>query len=529
MFDPQVYLDQLSTKGLYPSSWPSEHGDNQRSKMYPGGLTIDPSKPLQDQVNIVESPTGVTFDPQMIYTREKNQLYVFGGRIKGRYFNRLNAETMEIEQEYLLNDAPYPGGALMHENGYIYVINGNILRKFRDGDITESQLVKKVTLPDINGFFTCANGIVTLENVLLVIKLFAMNYMDYVRLLSRILIGRYYKRFFLVLGLCFLEYFLRSQSFLATLLVTLLVMAGAAMLLFDAIVPLEKARWRFRKFFQIQHGILILVEPENLKIVSQHILEDKCSFPRLSVSKRKDNKQHVTVLGDCNAQQFIYNYDDDSFTENKAWEKPYRLLHARSSRGTGPCTIGRNVFFTNNTYTEGAYCDNYTLWKANVDDASVYKKFEFTPVGKQGFMWWSVVSNPIINGALAWDTLNSRLICFDYDLNILWEPNRVNEKGEKVPLVLRPHDCIVMSPKGGHIYLTEVHKTFDSPASLFVDYFTREFAKDFVVLDARTGTEIARLSLSKKITPRACNICIGNNDDVIVGLGDRMVRISNKK
>jgi len=381
------YKSLLSTKGLFQNtSWPTDHADNKRSKFYPGGLKFDPSRSVEEQIGVISSkPNEKIFDPQWMYTREKDQLYVYGGRVIGRYLARFNALTMELEQLYNMPNAFYQGGAIMHENGDVYTITANIVYRFRGGDLKNPE---QVVLPHLNGnFLTISNGLLTLENGLIVIKLFAFNFWDFIRLFAHLIDHLVAPA--IALGLIFLAELLffggtALISFFLEALVFLFVFILIGTIVFDEFVPEEKTTgFKFHNLLKIQPGRFILLDPETLKIVFLHDFPDKCTYARLSISPKKDDKQEIVVLGDHIVQKYVYSYVDQSCQLVPDWEKYYRRPEHISSRGTGPTTVERDVYFTNNTYPETWHCDNYQIFKMNLDDPSVFKWYDLTPKGKK--------------------------------------------------------------------------------------------------------------------------------------------------
>lgn len=250
----------------------------------------------------------------------------------------------------------------------------------------------------------------------------------------------------------------------------------------------------------------------------------------MTISPKKDNKQEIVVLGDHIVQKYVYSYDDGSCRLVPEWEKFYRKPDHRSSRGTGPTMVERDVYFTNNTYPETYYCDNYQIFKMNLDDPSVFKWYDLTPKGKKGFMWWSVVSNPHINAVLVWDSLASQVYCFDRDLNLLWRCNKRNPDGSMSPILIHNNDCLVCSPTTRHVYVSDMGVPFPSIKEVISYQFTGAASKHLVALDTATGSEVFRVPLTdKKGTFRACNIIIGNNDDVFVGFPAGVARVYTKQ
>lgn len=201
--DNELILHTRSGAGLYNTVWPLEHADIWRSQSTAvGGLPADFNKQsiVNESINLDQPFTG--------YTRDKNQLFIMGGTpylmdtytkmymthstyvtsdpsediISNRkhyaYIAKINPVTLATDIVELSlgrnRSVNYPGGALMHSNGFVYAQAQSILYKI---DPDTMQILKTLELPLVEGKpglaeSTIYNGLLVLGNGRIITKCF---------------------------------------------------------------------------------------------------------------------------------------------------------------------------------------------------------------------------------------------------------------------------------------------------------------------------------------------------------------------
>ena len=196
-------LHARSRAGLYETVWPLEHADVWRTQTSPGGglpANFNKESIVRDFIHLDQPFTG--------YTRDKNQVYVLGGTpflmnmytkmymahatyvgdstaadlVKNcqhiPYIAKINPVTLEhqiVELAQGRNRAEnYPGGALVHKNGFVYAQAQAVLYKIAADTL---EIVKWVKLPLVKGKpgtakSTIYNGMQVLGNGRIITKCF---------------------------------------------------------------------------------------------------------------------------------------------------------------------------------------------------------------------------------------------------------------------------------------------------------------------------------------------------------------------
>ena len=171
--------------GLYDTAFPSERvGLNGGNAVLQGGFPVGTSAD-DVAIDIIEMPF-----PVILYTREPDEIFVFGGTPLGiedyvsradglptgenettPYFAKYNPNTGEII--YLDLDRgqgiPYLGGGLIHANGYVYAVFQSHLYKIEPETMT---IDVSVSLPPA-GLGTIYNGLLTSRTGELILKSFS--------------------------------------------------------------------------------------------------------------------------------------------------------------------------------------------------------------------------------------------------------------------------------------------------------------------------------------------------------------------
>lgn len=173
---------------LYGTTWPVDMANLNRSNTVvnaglPQGFTCE-----EVQVDTVEMPF-----PVFAYTRDLDEVFVLGGlpRVLDQYVSDIdgqpagssptkphltqyNPQTGETTQlDLTLGDGfPYIGGALVHENGYVYVVSQAYLYKINPDSMTIAAGRELPKAPFPGNFATIYNGLSTSSSCELLTKFF---------------------------------------------------------------------------------------------------------------------------------------------------------------------------------------------------------------------------------------------------------------------------------------------------------------------------------------------------------------------
>ena len=493
--------------GLFNTLWPCDHGDTARRKFtLGGGLPADFS--AEDLT--LQQNRSLPY-PQWMYTRTQNELYVYGvpSDRKGLpYFARVDATTLQVHQKVELPRILYIGGALMHRNGDVYLVHGPRLTRFIQGDLDAAV---SVPLPMVNGCFTQYNGMTVAEDGNLILKGWAMT--------SREL--GFFRRVVVALGavlaLCGVGVvaLLDVSALLATLLALVPALVGVWI---HHHVKVSGASWR--EFFRpTRSGHLLVIDPQTLRVVSQVTPPERIAYARMAMAPTGEPHapgeapaEWVMVPGD--ETMLRWRYEQGELLLDEAWRTRYRSWGDGSFAGTGPSVFGGQVYYTDNTAPFGV-TSGYNLLRKPLDGGEQQR--QSLSDGKPGFMFFSTVIDPLAEQVYVWDTQNNTVDARHLEtLDLKWRANLCNT------------DCLTVASDRGHVYVSD-HDHSLPPHQLMQsvgwknDF--RHIEKFFVVLDADTGGEKARISLGKS-SPVMAMIVPGMNNDVFVSSREGLVRIS---
>ena len=196
---PSYDRDQASRTGLYDTAWPLEHADKWRTQS-----TSDAGLPADFDAARLRLE-ALEFDQPIVgYTRDRNEVFLLGGMpyamneytqaiIEGTtksqttlaelisniphtpYAAKIDPVTLEFSVLPLTQGRTvnYPGGMLMHANGFIYAVAQAVLYKI---DPAELRIVKSAQLPrvgqGIEAFLTIYNGLQVISTGQIVTKCF---------------------------------------------------------------------------------------------------------------------------------------------------------------------------------------------------------------------------------------------------------------------------------------------------------------------------------------------------------------------
>lgn len=168
--------------GLYETVTAFEHADVQRTHVYPadfGGSLTGPS----DNTVLVRPLAGLHETPYNIVTRERDEVFVYGGtqgdreEARGPYVAKLDAETgavlwrSDLRNTKELGEFLWPGLVTAHGNGDLYAIYGSRLARLDpvDGTVkTELELPirtgTKAEDTNFNGFTVLSSGLIVTKS-----------------------------------------------------------------------------------------------------------------------------------------------------------------------------------------------------------------------------------------------------------------------------------------------------------------------------------------------------------------------------
>lgn len=167
---------------LYPTHYPTERKNlNGSNTLRNVGLPRDAR--LEDlEIDRIDMPY-----PSLMYTRNRNEIFVFGGtsliienyveqidgqptgdNVSAPYLAKLDPTTDELTTVPLDRGKglPYLGGALVHEDGFVYVISQAHLYKFEPETM---DIVESIELP-VRDEGTVYNGLITSRTGELIVK-----------------------------------------------------------------------------------------------------------------------------------------------------------------------------------------------------------------------------------------------------------------------------------------------------------------------------------------------------------------------
>lgn len=159
----------------YATLMPFEHYDSQRSQQFPHTCTVrrlagGGAAVVQTRSSVADYP-----NPYNLVTRERDELFVYGGYVgeeNGAYVARIDPESLceqwriyfRVARDDYFN---WPGVVGVHGNGYLYAVAGNILAKIDAASAAHSS----VRLPEHPGGGGAAyNGFVISEGGVLIMK-----------------------------------------------------------------------------------------------------------------------------------------------------------------------------------------------------------------------------------------------------------------------------------------------------------------------------------------------------------------------
>ena len=507
---PSPWATPPRSGGLYPSLWPADHGDTARRKSVLGGGL--PASLDADRIELLEN--SALPNPQWMYTRGEDELFVYGAPSRLRdhgYFARVDATTLAVHQKMDLPWSLYLGGALIHANGDVYLVQGPQLFRFPAGDLSRPQ---RLRLPTTNGIFTQYNGLNVTHDGLLVLKGWSLTARD---------LGLFRARLITLTAFCALLGAAIGALF-SGLVALLAIIVGATALPWVGLAlkgSLSGVRWR--EFFAPREtGCLLLVDAESMTIRQQLTPPERLSYARSAVVPQgleaergttAVQAEYVVIPGD----EWIHRwrYVEGRLEHDAGWGEPYRRHGDGSFVGTGPAVFDQQVYYTNNTAPIGLVSCSYAAFRKGLDDTAPQQRVALSD-GDVGFMFWSTVIDPLRRLGFVWDSAGAWVEARDLDsFQRRWRAPAFNA------------DCCTLQAEHGHLYVTD-HDRYLAPSQLMQSVARRPLwpnvRKDFVVLDASSGAMLLRVPLGAG-SPSMSMIVPGFHQDVFVARRSALTRI----
>lgn len=135
-----------------------------------------------------------------------------------------------------------------------------------------------------------------------------------------------------------------------------------------------------------------------------------------------------------------------------------------------------------------------------------------------GFMYWSVVINPLEDSVLVWNSAGHSVQCRRFsDLHLKWEIRNIKQA-----------DCISVAADKGHVYMTD-YSDGPTEASEWLKASSHSTFKNvnkfFIIANSSTGEIIANKTISQGAGMSVSVVIGGANNDVFVGTREALVRL----
>ena len=483
---------------------------------------------------------------QWLYTGGKNSEYLFvlGGPSINTFVAKLNSTTLEVLQVKKLRPAIYLGGLLVHENGNLYAVQGNVLTAYWNCDLDNATSVR---LPSrINSFnIIQTNGMVVSSDGLLVIRQWPYLIEDSLMVIYAIPP--------ITIGFClvFCTVFWFSLSSKSTTRASVLntayrlvrgcVFCALIYALAFSLLTYKMAGsyniWRYLfKTGATSGSELKLIDPFTLEVSAEIVIPERCAYARTALStidsaeEGTETEDVIVLVCEEFSRQFRWNPATKNLREMSNWATRYRTRGTGSFAGTGPAIFNGTAFYTDNTFAIGVYGDSYSIFRQRLDrsigsvsvnESSLsFQSDRLSPKGMPGFMFWSVVISPYVGNVIVWDTMGrtvqSRSI---NDLSVRWSVSAANA------------DCISVAADKGHVYFSDLS---DAPNSVFTwspgvsplsHFLFPDVTKYLIVADVDSGSIIANITIMRGPGIKASLIVPGVNNDVFVGTASGVSRI----
>lgn len=540
------------------STWPADHADISRSKFALGaGLPkyFDPNK-----LKVIRSEGTELKGAQWLYTAPDPQgqssafVYALGGTLPNLFVAKVDALTMKVVQKITLDNALYLGGLLVHSNGNVYAVNGNILYKFIQGDLSRMHKIR-IPTTSLNGHVVQTNGMLVTREGLLVVKQWSLVIEDF--FLMAAANPFLYPAAGTIISLCIAFGFLRLRiykdavkdktvlaHFLRLLIcgsVGVALSIGAFMVMiytlsgpYDPVAFLaSNTIWKNGG----GGGEIRFIDPDTFEVVAVGHMPERCSIARMSMitlpdEADKPREYALVLLGDELAYQYRWIPDTKQVEMVHEWTHRYRTLGDGTYQATGASISGDVAYFTDNTFPVLLRGQVYSMFRMPLrtkdnrfprfHERAAADQYDFQAVHltdhEPGFMFWSVVVSPVEHDIIVWDTdgknVQSRRLD---DMSMHWELKAWNA------------DCLSVAADRQHVYLSDYsaaphggHNWLHAVGS-WNHYPNAD--KFFVVANASTGAVLANVTIARDEGIRLTMIIPGAFNDVYLGTPEGLTRV----
>ncbi len=433
----------ISKQGYFPTLYPSECADLFRSHaVVNGGLPINFSSDNinTSTINSLESPT-------FGYTREKNQLFVIGGSPTALYpyTQGIINSVATCQNDISIIYTPYVALLDKDSNNYFKTL------------LTIGESVNY-----IGGLLMHQNGYIYAVNrcVLYKIDPYDLTIIKYIKL-------PYIKN--------------KSQPNL-----DLESIYNGMQVIKNGTIIIKGYN------FSNDNGIFLQIDPNNLNILVEKLLNDPPVAPRISIYQDpKTNIAYYYSINTTEIERIIITEND--FIIDSNYSSQYRTNESKNNPGNAVLIFDKinKISFASNAFCgpeEGMQLYNYDL----ENKSDVREKFAFNfESNNPGYNFWMVASDNIINQfVIGYDPVTKKISC-----------NKILESGEFIFVWeknnLTISACIACVADRNHLYINDYVNG--------IDYF--------VVLELTTGNELFRIKTLATL-PTLGNIVPGINNDV---------------
>eukprot|EP01036_Dinobryon_divergens_P028296 gene28296-37227_t len=495
---------------------------------------------------------------------------------------KADAVSLEVLQKISLPPGLYIGGLLMHRNGHVYCVHSNRLLRFWNGDLYNSTTIiipyktMNHRLIQTNGMLVTQDGYLLIKQWNLIpddLSLMASNVL-FVRLSYLFTILSTVISFYILH-----KRWAWAPSAIAAPLfgyaIGRVVMLAFWMLFFFLVLGSYNPIMYLSSFHSLDplagRGEVKFIDPLTLEVVAEVVSAERFSYARMAVvalqNSDGEDEDAIILLGDENVYQYRWRPRTKEVFLIPGWTRKYRTYGEGTFPGTGPSIYQNVAYFTDNTFPVELFGPTYTIFAApitTIDSGSQTSNSDrpitvtdyqpvseltaeqqglvpvwvraFAPPPKQypwvkisqpvvdanssspGFMYWSVVINPLEDSVIVWNSAGHSVQCRRLsDLVLKWEIRNIKQA-----------DCISVAADKGHVYMTDYS---DGPtvASEWLKASSHTTFKNvnkfFIIANSSTGEIIANKTISEGAGMSVSVVIGGANNDVFVGTREALVRL----
>jgi len=559
---------------LLDSTWPSDHGDVSRSK-----YSIGAGLPKHFNASDLKSMTTKDLpNAQWLYTggEDSKYTYVMGGSLPKLYVAKVDGETMELLGKYYMQNSLYLGGMLMHKNGHVYAVHGNILYVFWEGNF-DNVTVKRIP-SGLNGNLVQTNGMLVTQDGLLVVK--QWNLIPDDLFLFGFACWYIYRIGMAILVVSVTVGYMRSQKH-GSIAAVLNGMIGGVVGVFICLTistalltnicgPFDAIRFWTSNTINMNGGgtgEIKFIDPLTLDVVAEAVMPDRCSIARMAMiavseidsenvaydmmpgydaadegathadsTHGKVVEEILVLLGDEYAYQYRYNPHSRTLRKIHPWTRKYRSRGQGNYPATGSTILNNTAYFTDNTFPVLLKGQSYSMYRmplyvnendipaqgAPEPEAVVDKPLHIEPLTAPGeppgFMFWSVVGSPIERDIIVWDTANRRVQARSLvDLSLHWELAATNA------------DCLTVAADKQHVYLSDWNAYPDAwnywLGAVGAYHPFHDASKFLIVANTTNGEVLANVSVTDNEGVKISMIIPGPRNDLFIGTPTGLTRV----